>query len=769
MQLKRFIGLVAEFRRDLSSKDFNVDTAFYWYFNSVWRDENQDEIVNSELLRELNWARSQQEISRRHNSPTVYYWLDEYDALVVATFQRNPRKATRERFRDEIQKAIQHANHAFDATHDQLTGLCNRSGFEDAFEKSAGVLDHAIETEETSESLISRRSAIVIAFDIDHFKQVNDSFGHQYGDVVLSCFARRLEEFAVKSKKWLGEEVQIENSRQGGEEFNCLLMGDISIDLAKKYADEILAYIREETIPNPAEWENCKENLSIEEPPLGTRRIHLSGGISTLVPVAGRGERASLLIKLSSEADTALLRAKANGRDQVVVFDKILGNGGRVIEHHKDTEFVIVDIGSNVGVSVGQEFLVYHPDFTGNVPYIFDDGRTKKPLGIYPRFHYATIVAYEVQNDVSFCKYAASDNQKNFVRGSHLEAIPIGSIGHLIGDDSVDLLRTAGVELPSDQQLQQTLDGIIQAKENCIIAIFSIRNFESVRRDYGAVFINRSLHKLYETIKDMVPNEYVVGQISPFLSDRPIRDIAVIGKVEKDDSIEFQIERISSVVEDAVKRCGARVKFCVGVSHSGVVGLGEPKWEKAIEYAKYSLYLAYNTDSVVEVFSDRIVQSVLFQLRRRQQITQGLKDYKRLVEFGISTGAFHNQGALLARRANDYDAALDAIQRAIGLDEASPGYHANLGLIKFDMGDFGDAFRSFSDAEELGHGTFPFVNYLGMYAVSCYEAYERGVDSAEIERVRSLANRAMESKEEQLLVSDVQLEVLLDLISVEDH
>jgi diguanylate cyclase (GGDEF)-like protein len=86
----------------------------------------------------------------------------------------------------------------YQATHDVLTNLWNRGAILEALEK------------EIARSRRESRPLSVIMTDIDRFKQLNDSHGHQAGDVVLSEIASRLSS-SLRTTEWLG--------RYGGEEF----------------------------------------------------------------------------------------------------------------------------------------------------------------------------------------------------------------------------------------------------------------------------------------------------------------------------------------------------------------------------------------------------------------------------------------------------------------------------------------------------------------------------------------------------------------------
>ncbi len=153
-----------------------------------------------------------------------------------------------------------------------------------------GVFNRRHSLEEARRILRSEREReICIALiDLDHFKAINDRFGHIAGDEALRSFARWL-----KDQAGLGDVL----GRYGGEEFFCLLF-DRDIHQAKHWADTLLARVRGAQVAGP----NCEI------------RITASIGIVAIEPVA------ELPLEIwIARADAALYRAKANGRDSVLI------------------------------------------------------------------------------------------------------------------------------------------------------------------------------------------------------------------------------------------------------------------------------------------------------------------------------------------------------------------------------------------------------------------------------------------------------------------
>jgi two-component system cell cycle response regulator len=163
------------------------------------------------------------------------------------------------------------------ATHDGLTGTWNRSAILD-------LLHREYELAARSGSAIG-----VIMLDVDHFKKVNDTYGHLAGDLVLIEAARRMQQ-AVRSYDLVG--------RYGGEEFLV-----VSPDCDKVQVQVCAERIR----------------LAMEERPVlaqgSSIAITVSAGTAILAPRLNT-EKDAL-----AAADTALYRAKREGRNQVVSCD----------------------------------------------------------------------------------------------------------------------------------------------------------------------------------------------------------------------------------------------------------------------------------------------------------------------------------------------------------------------------------------------------------------------------------------------------------------
>lgn len=165
---------------------------------------------------------------------------------------------------------------------DALTGLTNRRGFDQALADCLGS-PGAVEQRETV------AQPCLLMCDIDHFKNVNDTYGHVFGDKVIRAVAQVLKE-NVKGRDTA--------ARYGGEEF-IVLLPDTPLSGARTLAEKLRC-----TIENGRIKKNGNEDVSA--------RITISLGVTRYIP----GESSASFIE---RADKALYAAKNGGRNQVCV------------------------------------------------------------------------------------------------------------------------------------------------------------------------------------------------------------------------------------------------------------------------------------------------------------------------------------------------------------------------------------------------------------------------------------------------------------------
>lgn len=159
------------------------------------------------------------------------------------------------------------------AEHDPLTLLYNRRAF---FERSSRYLRKLHEGDS--------RGAIAI-LDIDHFKRINDSFGHERGDFVLKAIANIL----LQS----GRQTGVMAARLGGEEF-ALLLPDHTMAEAEAHCEDLLRQVRAHSV------EGSETRLPVTAS-IGLSALHAGESLDTLL----------------NAADQMLYLAKSQGRDRI--------------------------------------------------------------------------------------------------------------------------------------------------------------------------------------------------------------------------------------------------------------------------------------------------------------------------------------------------------------------------------------------------------------------------------------------------------------------
>lgn len=202
---------------------------------------------------------------------------------VLVVEQPGPVRAALEaRLVSVLEQAADHASLALTTTRlqntltrsamtDGLTGVANRRAFDE-------VLDRELARADRAASQVS-----LLLLDLDHFKALNDRFGHAVGDEVLARVARELSITLRPSDTF---------ARYGGEEF-AVILPDTSSPAAGEIAERLRLAMRAVTAPDG-------------------HQVTISIGSATVDPIQGLD--ADLLIRT---ADRALYRAKEAGRDRV--------------------------------------------------------------------------------------------------------------------------------------------------------------------------------------------------------------------------------------------------------------------------------------------------------------------------------------------------------------------------------------------------------------------------------------------------------------------
>ncbi len=176
-----------------------------------------------------------------------------------------------------------------DLIHDSLTGLKTRRYFEEELSTFLYQIESAKESLTKRKDWALFKNLSILFFDVDHFKKINDTYGHDVGDRVLKEVSK-----VISSTIRSGDTI----ARWGGEEMVASLLGADEND-AKEKAELVRVNVSKMSF---ADLPDLKVTLSI--------------GVASIFDGATKDS----LIK---NADSALYKAKESGRNKVVVYSEI--------------------------------------------------------------------------------------------------------------------------------------------------------------------------------------------------------------------------------------------------------------------------------------------------------------------------------------------------------------------------------------------------------------------------------------------------------------
>ena len=229
------------------------------FFAEIWNTISQNKVWKGEI--------------KNRNKDGSYYWID---AIISPRYDDMNRKIGYTAIRHDItdKKRVEYLSIS-----DELTTLYNKRHFNDILEK------------EINRAKRDEKRFGFMMFDVDFFKQYNDNYGHQKGDIVLSSMGKKLREICQRSTDMV--------FRIGGEEFAIIFHPN-----SEESALEFSEFVRVEI-----------EGLAIEHKHnKASPFITISIGLYTAVGMDIKAEE-----DIYPLADSALYKAKSMGRNQTVI------------------------------------------------------------------------------------------------------------------------------------------------------------------------------------------------------------------------------------------------------------------------------------------------------------------------------------------------------------------------------------------------------------------------------------------------------------------
>jgi two-component system cell cycle response regulator len=186
-----------------------------------------------------------------------------------------------------VENAVNRARLLRSGLTDFLTGFHNRRYL------------HARLREELARAQRARHALVCLMIDVDHFKRINDQYGHLAGDTVLREIAQRID-----------AEMRLSDTgaRFGGDEF-AMVLAHATMSDGEKVAARVLHAVREQPIA-------VAKGV--------TETVTLSIGVAAAKPGAGQRDYKVLAERLIAEADAALYRAKSAGRNRVALSPNVV-------------------------------------------------------------------------------------------------------------------------------------------------------------------------------------------------------------------------------------------------------------------------------------------------------------------------------------------------------------------------------------------------------------------------------------------------------------
>jgi diguanylate cyclase (GGDEF)-like protein len=193
-------------------------------------------------------------------------WLEDHRAKRFSEDDIEPLNILASQLSLAWQRAMLHERVEEQTKRDGLTGLYNHRHFQELLEQEMG----------------RHKELVLILFDIDHFKRVNDTYGHQAGDEVLKYLGHLILQTGI-------------SARYGGEEFAIILPGT---NLKKSF--EVAVHLKDYLKKNDIKFNQIRIKITLS------------------IGIAYFPKDAKTRMDLIDKADKALYSAKETGRDKIV-------------------------------------------------------------------------------------------------------------------------------------------------------------------------------------------------------------------------------------------------------------------------------------------------------------------------------------------------------------------------------------------------------------------------------------------------------------------
>lgn len=563
---------------------------------------------------------------------------------------------------------------------DGLTGFLKKEAFRNRMLEIALAVKNS-PTDTSRERKGKSPSLSFFHLDLDHFKEINDTLGHRFGDEVLRSFARKVRVFFSQTGQ-----AEVLMSRLGGEEFGVLVPYHSAAD-ALTLGEKLCEFIRTSKIPTPEEIERYRSanpEFKTGLLPKVTASIGVATADSAVIlrvpPEALAGE----LDQLYERADVATYVAKKLGRDRIIAFERILAEGGTVLDYDERTGITTIDLGSDAGVDVGDVFRVYdNRKFTGREP-IIQPGSQNKVIGYFPRVVLGELEIILCQPQVSFALRRSADF---FIpsQGFLLEWVTPSERGKrtLADRRSRDRRRDRFISPRSlfESKLRES-----QASEKFTLVLFYLDNLSIIREQRGSSAVKELYKDMAAELERLtVPGDVVSSISSEFLGFLPssLEAKGVADKIGEMKSAFSAREKVtfSAVVYDASKDKLDRTRS-LDIAKKGA------------EIARFK-----GVDQVLFIDPQALLTKLFFY-HEHGESDKVVQEFQELSSLGLSDDkallCYAESLSYLGRREEAFDAARDYLEKNPKNLEALEVTASTA----FELGRFGEAARAYETLSE---------------------------------------------------------------------
>jgi tetratricopeptide (TPR) repeat protein len=393
-------------------------------------------------------------------------------------------------------------------------------------------------------------------------------------------------------------------------------------------------------------------------------------------------------------------------------------------------------------VSLGQEFKVFAPGYTGKRKFSISDGRTVRSIGIYPRVELTTITVFNVQTEVSFAYISdVNDRTTQIEVGANLEAIPTGSISHLLtGASKYFPVEMDQLRVGDSSEVQKFVKSSASSGEKPFAVVFRFSSEQEYIKRYGSAAFNAALARLFRE----ATSSFYLAKATGVLDGA---SVCIVGRPASYN------EKSIIAFADKLREEMPELRLAVGIFCQADIE-SPPKNDNskldpthAIEFARYAASdYASKGDSMVVHFGFATARRILFSLRNSKSYKQALADFEKLRTLGVESADLQNIGGLISSSLGLHQQALDLYESALKRDDSVDVYKTNFGTATYQSGEYDRGLRVLNkiplekfDALIEGH-PYGYVTYARLLAL----AKIGGLASFDAERFAAIAEKALD-------------------------